>query len=105
MKRNITLRGRTASDYVASNAKRRTDIRHRKKAKQFLFSDAFNAHTVAKLTVDKWSPKLNSEMGKTSEECPISHKCQYQWIWASKHCNKRANRKYKTLYKHLKHGK
>jgi IS30 family transposase len=105
LKRNTALRGRTAGDYVAGNAQRRTDNRHREKAKQVLFSDAFKAHAVTKLTVDKWSPKLISEMGKTSGECPISHEWLYQWIWASKHGNKRGNRKYKTLYKHLKHGR
>ena len=43
LKRNTALRGRTAGDYVASNAQRRTDNRHKEKAKQVLFSDACHA--------------------------------------------------------------
>ena len=105
LKRNTALRGRTSGEYVAINAQRKTDNRHREKAKQVLFSDQNKLHAVTKLTVDKWSPELISVMGKASGECPISHEWLYHWIWESKHGNKRANRKYKTLYKYLKHGR
>ena len=38
LKRNIALRGRTAGDYVASNAQCKTDVRHQQKPKHVLFT-------------------------------------------------------------------
>ncbi len=38
LNRNIAKRGRTAGKYVATNAQRRTDIRHKDKPKQLLRS-------------------------------------------------------------------
>lgn len=105
LKRNIALRGRTAGDYVAGNAQRKTDIRHQQKPKQVLFTVEMKRHAVKQLIVDKWSPEFISVKGKESGECPISHEWLYHWIWESKHGNKRADRAYKKLYKYLKHGK
>ena len=105
LKRNTALRGRTAGDYVASNAQRKTDVRHQQKPKQVLFTDEMKRHAVKQLMIDKWSPELISAKGKESGKCPISHEWLYQWIWESKHGNKRKNRFYKKLYKHLKHGR
>lgn len=105
LKRNTALRGRTAGEYVASNAQRKTNLRHQQKPKQVLFTVDMKQHAVKKLEVDKWSPELISVKGKESGECPISHEWLYQWIWESKHGNKGKNRGYKKLYKHLKHGR
>jgi len=105
LRRNIALRGRTAGDYVASNAQRKTDIRHQQKPKQVLFTVEMKRHAIKQLMIDKWSPELISVKGKESGECPISHEWLYHWIWESKHGNKKADRAYKKLYKYLKHGK
>ena len=105
LKRNTALRGRTAGEYVASNAQRKTNLRHQQKPKQVLFTIDMKQHAVKQLMVDKWSPELISVKGKESGECPISHEWLYQWIWESKHGNKRKDREYKKLYKHLKHGR
>lgn len=105
LKRNTAQRGRTAFEYVASNAQRKTNLRHQQKPKQVLFTVNMKQHAVKKLEVDKWSPELISVKGKESGECPISHEWLYQWIWESKHGNKGKDRKYKKLYKHLKHGR
>lgn len=105
LRRNIAQRGKTAGEYVASNAQRKTDLRHQQKFKQILFTVAMKDHAIKKLEVDKWSPELISVKGKQSGECPISHEWLYHWIWASKHGNKREDRRYKRLYKHLRHGK
>ncbi len=105
LRRNTALRGRTAGEYVASNAQRKTDLRHQQKPKQVLFTGNMKRHAVKKLMVDKWSPELISVKGKESGECPISHEWLYQWIWQSKHGNKRKDRSYKKLYMYLKHGR
>lgn len=105
LKRNTALRGRTAGEYVADNAQRKTDLRHQQKAKQVLFTEDMKRYAVKQLMVDKWSPELISVKGKESGECPISHEWLYQWIWESKHGNKRKDRSYKKLYKYLKHGR
>lgn len=105
LSRNIAQRGRTAGEYVADNAQRRTALRHQQKPKQVLFTVPMKNHAIKKLEVDKWSPELISVKGKETGECPISHEWLYHWIWTSKHGNKRKDRRYKRLYKHLKHGK
>jgi len=72
VKKGHSHEGLTAGDYVASNAQQMTDKRHKEKAKQVLFSDAFKAHAVEKLIVDKWSLNLIWVMATNSGECPIS---------------------------------
>ena len=44
LRRNIALRGRTAGDYVAMNAQRKTDIRHQQKPKKVLFTVEMKRH-------------------------------------------------------------
>ena len=105
LRRNIALRGRTAGDYVAMNAQRKTDIRHQQKPKKVLFTVEMKRHAIKELMIDKWSPELISVKGKESGKCPISHEWLYHWIWESKHGNKKTDRAYKNLYKYLKHAK
>jgi IS30 family transposase len=103
--RNTALRGRTAGEYVAGNAQRKTDLRHQQKPKQVLFTVEMKDHAIKQLMIEKWSPELISVKGNESGECPISHEWLYHWIWTSKHGNKRKDLKYKKLYKYLKHGR
>jgi len=56
------------------------------------------------LQVEKRSPELIIVRGKETGHCPVSHECLYQWIWACKHGNKRANQPFKRLYQDLRHG-
>ncbi|OYW81256.1 MAG: hypothetical protein B7Y37_12600 [Sphingobacteriia bacterium 28-36-52] len=103
--RNIAKRGRTAGSYIATNAQRRADQRHEFKPKLVKFNLAMKRHAVKKLEVEKWSPELISVKGKETGDCPISHEWLYQWIWQSKHGNKRTDKPYKRIYLHLKHGR
>ena len=105
LSRNIAKRGRTSGHYIASNAQRKTDIRHQDKSKQVLFTDSMKYVIIRQLEVDKWSPEIISQMGHKTGNCPISHEWIYQWIWSCKHGNKREDADYKQLYKHLRHGK
>src|SRR5574343_36347 len=105
LKRNTAQRGRTAGCYVATNAQRRTDQRHMFKPKFVKFTVAMKKQAVAWLSVEKWSPELISVKGNKTGECPLSVEWLYQWIWQCKHGNKRADKDYKRIYLHLKHGR
>lgn len=102
LRRNMATRGRTANEYVASNAQRKTNQRHRQKPKQIRFDDDMKNLVVQYLTVDRWSPEFISQC---CVKRMVSHERIYQWIWECKHTNLRENRPYKKLYEYLRHGK
>ena len=105
LRRNTAQRGRTAGYYLAANAQRRTDQRHQLKPKFVKFNLEMKQQAVRWLSVEKWSPELISVQGKKTGKCPVSIEWLYQWIWQSKHGNKVADKPYKRIYQHLKHGK
>jgi IS30 family transposase len=105
LRRNIAKRGRTSGDYVAKNAQRKTDNRHRSKPKLVKFTDKMKKQAVKWLSEDKWSPELISVIGNRTGKCPISAEWIYQWIWDSKKSNTSEDKPYKTIYNHLKHGR
>ena len=105
LNRNIAKRGRTAGDYKAANAQRKTDSRHHSKPKHIVFTQQMKQVVVKQLQDEKWSPEIISVEGNRSGRCPLSHERIYQWLWECKHTNKRINQSYKKLYECLKHGK
>ncbi|WP_026752769.1 helix-turn-helix domain-containing protein [Sediminibacterium sp. C3] len=105
LKRNTAQRGRTAGTYLATNAQRRTEQRHQLKPKLVKFDLAMKKQAVEWLSVEKWSPELISVKGNQTGKCPLSIEWLYHWIWQCKHGNKRADKPYKRIYLHLKHGK
>jgi IS30 family transposase len=105
LNRNIAKRGRTAGDYVAENAQRKTEERHQFKPKVIKFTRPMKKQAVKWLTNEKWSPEIISAEGHRTGKCPVSIEWLYQWIWQSKHGNKRAEKGYKRIYQLLKHGK
>jgi len=105
IRRNTAQRGRTAGSYIATNAQRRTEQRHQFKPKLVKFKLAMKNQAVRWLTVEKWSPELISFKGNQTGACPVSIEWLYQWIWQSKHGNKLADKPYKRIYLHLKHGR
>lgn len=105
LSRNIAKRGRTAGSYLATNAQRRTDQRHQFKLKLVKFTVAMKEQAVQWLSLKKWSPELISVEGNRTGECPLSIEWLYHWIWQSKHENKLADKPYKRIYQHLKHGR
>lgn len=105
LKRNTAQRGRTAKTYLATNAQRRTALRHQLKPKFVKFNESMKDQAVKWLTVEKWSPELISFKGNQTGACPVSIEWLYQWIWQSKHGNKLADKPYKRIYLHLKHGR
>jgi len=102
-KRNTAKRGRTAGNYVAANAQRRTDSRHKEKPKQILLTQQMKERIAGLLSIEKWSPELISKRLAIEGEPCVSHERIYQWIWSMKRSNKRADVQYSNLYKHLRH--
>ena len=104
LKRNTAKRGRTAGEYVAANAQRRTLMRHRFKPKQVLLTDPMKERIAGLLRFQKWSPELISERLALEGEACVSHETIYQWIWEMKKSKKRIDADYFGLYKNLRHG-
>jgi IS30 family transposase len=105
LSRNIAKRGRTAGDYVASNAQRKMDQRHLIKHKVVKFSTKMKEQAVRWLSDEKRSPEIISVEGNKTGKCPMSIVSLYQWIWKSKQGNKAADNPFKKIYNLLKHGK
>jgi len=105
LNRNIAQRGRTAGEYLATNAHRKTEQRHKLKRKLVKFTNSMKDQAVKWLMHEKWSPEIISVEGHRTGKCPVSIEWLYQWIWQSKHGNKRADKCYKKIYQLLKHGK
>jgi IS30 family transposase len=103
--RNTAKRGKTAGEYVADNAQRRTEQRHHSKPKVVKFPTHMKEQAVRWLSVEKWSPEIISVEGHKTGKCPMSIESLYQWIWQCKHGNKMVDTPYKKIYAHLKHGK
>ncbi len=104
-KRNIPQRGKGAKQYIAGKAQNKTDTRHQKKAKLVLFTDALKDDVHKKMHTEKLSPELISAIWRKENTEGVSHETIYKFIWKCKFENRAKNKKYKTLYKQLKHGK
>lgn len=104
LRRNIAKRGKTSGTYVANNAQRRTDARHKKKPKQVLLTEPLKERIAGLLCFEKWSPELISKRLELEGEKCVSHETIYQWIWDSKKSKKEKDLKYAKLYKELRHG-
>jgi IS30 family transposase len=96
--RIIAKRGRTAGEYLASNAQRKTDQRHLIKHKVVKFSTKIKEQAVRWLSDEKWSPEFISVEGNKTGKCPMSIESLYQWIWQSKHGNKAADKLFNKIY-------
>ena len=103
LERNTAKRGRTAGEYVATNAQRRTDERHKSKPKEILLTESMKKRIDGLLRKERWSPELISERLSLQGEICVSHETIYQWIWEMKKSKKRSNAEYSDLYKYLRH--
>jgi transposase, IS30 family len=105
LKRNVAKRGRGAKTYVAEKAQAKTDKRHILKPKQILLTTELKEQIFIKMDKEKLSPELISAQWKKEKRKGVCHETIYQFIWKNKFGNKRKDKKYKNLYKLLKHGK
>jgi transposase, IS30 family len=104
-KRNIPSRGIGAKIYVPEKAQSKTDIRHKLKHKFTSFTSSLKMEMKKMIEEKKYSPELVNAQWKKNGTTGVSHECMYKFIWECKHGNQRKNKDYKSLYKHLKHGK
>ncbi len=104
LNRNIAKQGRTAGRYVASNAQRRADTRHKNKPKQAMLTEPLKERIAGLLRYEKWSPELISKRLELDGEACVSYETIYQWIWDVKKSKKKTDSKYSNLYKNLRHG-
>lgn len=105
LNRSVALRGRSFGKYIAENAERKSQKRHKYKFKRVLLTTEVKDVIYAKMKRDKWSPELVSAKCFQLGIPKVSHETIYKWIWESKHTNTKENRQYKDLHKELKHGK
>jgi IS30 family transposase len=105
LKRSIPKRGKGSGDYSASNAQRKTNIRHKTKLKYAVFDEEMKASARYLLKVEKYSPELISAYWKKKGEKRVSHETIYQWIWSAKQSKHRKYKGDQLLYQELKHGK
>lgn len=105
LKRNVGSRGLHASHYLASNAQRRTDLRHKDKRKHIVLDEPLKQRVLWLLQEPKWSPEIISQTLRRSGEKIVSAERLYQWIWESKLSNRQEDLPYKEAYKLLRHGR
>ena len=104
-KRNVAKRGVGAKIYSAKNAQQKTELRHKNKNKRVLFSEVLIEQMCDWITRRRYSPEFVSAQWVKDGIEGVSYETIYKFIWDAKHSNKRKVRKYKQLYKLLKHGK
>ena len=105
LKGNVPKRGLGAKIYCADKAQCKTEIRHKQKPKQVLFSSALKDDVLRRMTVEKLGPELISAQWKKENQKGVSHEIVDKFIWESKFSNRKEHRAFKKTYKLLKHGK
>ena len=104
IKRNTPKTGYTAGSYRASNAQRKTDLRHRSKPKRIVFDEKQKKICRQRLEDEKYSPELISIEGRQSDDSFVSHETIYKWIWSCKKSHRGVDKRDKKLYLKLRHG-
>ncbi len=105
LQRNIPQRGKGAKIYVAQKAQAKAELRHAQKSKSIAFTDQLKTQAFNLLKNERFSPEFISAHWKKKNIDGVSHETIYKFIWECKHTNKRKNKKFKTAYRYLKHGK
>jgi len=104
LRRNTPQGGKGAYLYWATNAQRRTELRHRLKPKVSRFTQAMKETCRTWLEQDKLSPELISARGKIEQGDFVSHETIYKWIWRCKKSNRMEDKSDKKLYLKLRHN-
>lgn len=103
LKRNTPSRGRTAKQYVAEHAQRKTDDRHLQKPKSLQLDRELKLRIAELIRKKHWSPELIAKrLAKENERC-VSHETIYRWIWKAKHSSHREHLPFRDLHKYLRH--
>jgi transposase, IS30 family len=105
LKRNTPKAGVGATEYRATNAQRRTSLRHLEKPKIIKLSLEVKEICRQWLENEKYSPEIISVEGRRLYGSFVSHETLYKWIWRCKHNNVIEDKKDKKLYLKLRHCK
>ena len=105
LKRNTPKAGVGGTQYWATNAERRTRLRHQEKPKVIKLTEEKKAICRRWLSDEKYSPEIISAEGKRIYGSFVSHETLYKWIWMCKHNHVTADREDKKLYLKLRHCK
>jgi len=105
LKRNIGKRGKHAGIYIPRLAQRKAEARHKLKPKAVKLTQPLKDQASGWLRNERWSPELIAVEWNCIGIEGVSPECLYQWIWDCKKSNRREDRKYKDLYKFLRHGR
>lgn len=105
LKRNTPKCGVGGTQYWATNAERRTKLRHQEKPKVIKLTEKVKVICRRWLEYEKYSPELISVEGRRIYGSFVSHETLYKWIWRCKHNNVIEDRKDKKLYLKLRHCK
>lgn len=104
LRRNTPCTGVGALTYHATNAQRRTRLRHRDKPKHSWFEPTMKQKCRSWLKVEKYSPALMSIEGKKIFKSFVSHETIYKWIWHCKKSHRAEDAADRKLYLHLRHN-
>lgn len=104
LKRNTPAAGVGGGTYWATNAQRRTTLRHKEKPKRILFCKEMKRYCRRLLNLPKYSPAIISATGRQCFEAFPCHETIYKWIWNSKRSNRKDDKKDRNLYKLLRHA-
>jgi IS30 family transposase len=104
IKRNTPKAGLGAKDYWATNAQRKTKLRHRLKPKRLIFTQPLKQYCRELLADQKYSPAIISASGSLKWDRFPSHETIYKWIWSCKRSNRKEDKRDRNLYKLLQHG-
>lgn len=90
--------------YHSERAQYFTGKRHRLKRKRRVFDQSMVDFIESSMRQKNWSPEIISAKGRELRDDFISHEWIYGWIWTMKFSQAKSHRKYRFLYKQLKHG-
>jgi IS30 family transposase len=78
LNRNISMRGRTSKEYIASNAQRRTYKHHQFKPKLVKFIRTINEQESHWLVNEKWNSEFINVMGHQTGKYPVNAEWLYK---------------------------
>jgi transposase, IS30 family len=102
-RRNIPRSGINADKYIATRADQKTRQRHKGKPKLIRFNDDLKRQAKQWMIDKRYSPEFVSAQWTKDGIKGVSYETVYKFIWECKHSEKRKNKEFKNLYKHLKH--
>lgn len=105
LKRSIPKRGRGSGAYSATNAHRKTILKHKSKPKYSTFTDDLKESARYLIKTEKYSPELIAAHWENLGIKGVSHETIYLWIWNAKLSKHKKYVGDQLLYRELRHGR